>query len=167
MRVLVVDDQESWLGFVVRRLERAGHAAAGASSFERALAAIDRSSFDAGIFDVNLMPGFGFELIAPFRRRNPAARVLVLSGLPEYRSATLAFHAGADDYAASGLDAIHRFLRGERAAESGPDHPSLEHMKRDYIHRVIGDAGGNRSEAARRLGIHRQSLQRMLRKRPP
>lgn len=167
MRVLMVDDQEGWLEFAVRRLERLLHAAVGACTFERALEEIARGRFDAGIFDVNLMPGFGFDLVAPFRARNPGARVLLLTALPEYRSATLAFHAGADDYAVSELTSIERFLRGERATPPAPAYPTLEQMKREYVHRVVNDANGNRSVAARRLGLHRQSLQRLLRKRPP
>lgn len=167
MRVLMVDDQEGWLGFVVRRLARLGHSAVGVASFERALAEIAAAQFDAGIFDVNLMPGFGFDLVRPFRARNPAARVLILSAMPEYRSARLAFHAGADDYAVSERESIERFLRGETAAPSTPCYPTLEQMKREYVHRVVNDFNGNRSAAARRLGLHRQSLQRLLRKRPP
>jgi two-component system, response regulator RegA len=167
MRVLVVDDQEGWLGFAVRRIERLGHAAVAAASFEHAVDAIARAHFDAGIFDVNLMPGFGFDLVPPFRTRNPAARVLILTALPEYRSATLAFHAGADDFAVSELQSIERFLRGERAMAGGASYPTLEQMKREYVHRVVNDVNGNRSAAARRLGLHRQSLQRLLRKRPP
>jgi two-component system, response regulator RegA len=167
MRVLVVDDQEGWLAFAVRRIERLMHAAVGAPTFEGALEEIANAPYDAGIFDVNLMPGFGFDLIRPFRARNPDARVLVLTALPEYRSATLAFHAGADDYALSELASIERFLRGERAAAPAPSYPTLEQMKREYVHQVVNDAKGNRSAAARRLGLHRQSLQRLLRKRPP
>jgi two-component system response regulator RegA len=168
MRVLMVDDQEGWLALALRRIERCHHAAVGAATFERALEEIARGQFDAGIFDVNLMPGFGFDLVPPFRERNPSARVLVMSALPEYRSATMAFHAGADDYALSELSAIERFLRGERAgAPSDPGYPTLEQMKREYVHRVVREANGNRSAAARRLGLHRQSLQRLLRKRPP
>src|SRR5688572_4631078 len=109
MRVLMVDDQEGWLVFAVRRIERLLHAAVGAPTYQLGLEEIEREHFDAGIFDVNLMPGFGFDLIRPFRARNPQARVLVLTALPEYRSATLAFQAGADDYAVSELDAIERF----------------------------------------------------------
>lgn len=167
MRVLIVDDQEGWLRFAVRRVERLGHTAVGAPSFEHALGEIARGRFDAGVFDVNLMPGFGFDLVGPFRTRNQDARVLVLTALPEYRSAILAFHAGADDFAVSELESIERFLRGERAAAAEPRYPSLEQMKREYVHRVVNDANGNRSVAARRLGLHRQSLQRLLRKRPP
>ena len=168
MRVLMVDDQEGWLGFAVRRIQRLRCTVVGAATFERALAEIAGAPFDVGIFDVNLMPGYGFDLVRPLRTRNPRARVLVLTALPEYRSATLAFHAGADDYAVSELASIERFLRGERAgAAASPSYPSLEQMKREYIHQVVNDAKGNRSAAARRLGLHRQSLQRLLRKRPP
>jgi two-component system, response regulator RegA len=167
MRVLMVDDQEGWLGFAVRRMERLRYTAVGVATFEGALAEIARARFDAGVFDVNLMPGFGFDLVGPFRTRNPGARVLVLTALPEFRSATLAFHAGADDYAVSELSSIERFLRGERACPSSPSYPTLEQMKREYVHQVVNDANGNRSAAARRLGLHRQSLQRLLRKRPP
>lgn len=167
MRVLMVDDQEGWLGLAVRRLERAGHAAVGVPTFEGALAAIAVAPFDAGVFDVNLMPGFGFDLVRPFRNRNPQARVLIMSALPEYRSARLAFHAGADDYAVSELGTIERFLRGETVEPTTACYPTLEQMKREYVHQVVSDFNGNRSAAARRLGLHRQSLQRLLRKRPP
>src|SRR5688500_14554321 len=106
MRVLIVDDQESWLAVAVGRLVRLDLTVVGISSFEAALKEIARAPFDAGIFDVNLMPGFGFDLVEPLRARNPAARVLIVTALPEYRSATMAFHAGADDYAVSELRSI-------------------------------------------------------------
>ena len=165
MHVLMVDDHEDWLVFSIRRIERLQHTAVGVATFEGALKTIDEADFDAGIFDVNLMPGFGFDLVQPFRRRNPDSRVLVLTALPEYHSATSAFQAGANDYAASEFGAIERFLRGERAAAREPSHLTLEQVKREYVHRVVNEANGNRSAAARRLGLHRQSLQRILRKR--
>jgi two-component system response regulator RegA len=165
MRVLLVDDQTEWLRFATRRIERLAHTVIGVSTFDGAVAEISQRAFDVGVFDVNLMPGFGFDLIGPFRRRNPRGRVLVTTGLPEYRGARQAFHAGADDYVVSELSSIERFLRGERPRPNDSPYPSLEDMKREYVHRVVSDANGNRSVAARRLGIHRQSLQRLLRKR--
>jgi len=167
MRVLMVDDHEDWLALAVRRIERLLHTAVGVQTLKRGLDEIGRGRFDAAIFDVNLMPGSGVELISPFRARNPDARILVVSALPEYRSATLAFHAGADDYAVSDLSSIDSFLRGERITARPPSYPTLELMKREYVHQVVNDANGNRSVAAKRLGLHRQSLQRLLRKRPP
>jgi two-component system response regulator RegA len=59
------------------------------------------------------------------------------------------------------------FLAAPSHASDGPRLPSLERMQWEYIHAVLGSCSGNVSEAARQLGIHRQSLQRMLRRHPP
>jgi two-component system response regulator RegA len=100
-------------------------------------------------------------------------QILVLSGFGSIATAVDAVHLGAVNFLPKPADAediLAAFERGSRVtadAEPAVETPSLARAEWEHIHRVLADCGGNVSEAARRLGIHRRSLQRKLRKRAP
>jgi two-component system response regulator RegA len=120
------------------------------------------------------MPGpSGLTLVRDLKQLYPEMRILVLSGFGSISTAVDAVHLGALNFLPKPADAddiLAAFERGENALEPAPmpaETPSLARAEWEHIHRVLADCCGNVSEAARRLGIHRRSLQRKLRKRAP
>jgi two-component system response regulator RegA len=113
------------------------------------------------------------DLVRDLTRMSARTRVLVLSGFGSIATAVDAVHLGAVNFLPKPADAediLAAFDRGSRVEQSGdhpPETPSLARAEWEHIHRVLADCDGNVSEAARRLGIHRRSLQRKLRKRAP
>src|SRR5690606_7449992 len=104
----------------------------------------------------------------------PTMRVLVLTGFGSIATAIDAVRLGATNYLPKPADAddiLAAFQRGEVDVAQQPttnhDVPSLARAEWEHIHRVLADCGGNISAAARRLGLHRRSPQRKLRKRAP
>jgi two-component system response regulator RegA len=121
------------------------------------------------------MPGrSGLELVRDLKKFAPATRVLVLTGFGSIATAVEAVKLGAVNYLSKPADAddiLAALERGEADPLETPDAPaqapSLARAEWEHINRILADCGGNISEAARRLGIHRRSLQRKLRKRAP
>ena len=121
------------------------------------------------------MPGkSGLELLRKLLQIEPETRIIILSGFGSIPASIDAVRAGAVNFLSKPADAddiLSAFMRGDEP--SVPDGavafpaPSLARNEWEHIHRVLSDCGGNISEAARRLGIHRRSLQRKLRKRAP
>ncbi len=125
------------------------------------------------IVDLRLRGDDGLDAIAIIREKSPDAKIVVLTGYGSIATAVQATKRGADNYLTKPVDIDqieHAFgigddARPETAAQK--DYPSLARHEREYIEYVLAECGGNISEAARRLGLHRQSLQRKLRKHTP
>jgi two-component system response regulator RegA len=119
------------------------------------------------------MPGLsGLALIAPLHAIAPGARIVVLTGYGSITSAVEALRAGAHDYLSKPVDAdqVIAALTGEAAprAEAGEaPSPTLARAEWEHIQRILADCHQNISEAARRLGITRRTLQLKLKKYPP
>src|SRR5688572_3663720 len=124
------------------------------------------------------MPGMnGLELVRHLHAIDQEMQIVVLTGYGTIATAVEAVRAGAADYLTKPVDtdqilAAFDRARGASDAEEGLNSgdgqtPSLARVEWDYIHRVLSDCGGNISQAARKLGIHRRSLQRKLQKLPP
>jgi two-component system response regulator RegA len=108
--------------------------------------------------------------LRPVRRRYPAARVIVATAFPSFRSAVSAIRLGADDYIAKPVGAadLTQMLDGRHEDVAQPaSFPSLHRMEWEYIQCVLRHTGGNISAAARMLEVERSTLQRKLRKHPP
>lgn len=128
-----------------------------------------RSSPDLMIVDLRLGPACGIETIRYLKTEAPNALVALVSGYVSIDIAVLAVKAGADYVMAkpiTGSELLRRLGEGVRE-ESWTGTPSLAQVEAEHIARVLIDCEGNVSEAARRLGIYRSSLQRKLRKSDP
>jgi len=124
------------------------------------------------VIDLRLGGERGLEVLQDLVERLPGIRCLVLTGYASVVTAVEAMKLGAHHYLTKPCDpdAIEQAFSNERGDPSVmvPEQPpSLARHEREYIEYVLAATGGNISEAARRLGLHRQSLQRKLRKYPP
>jgi two-component system response regulator RegA len=145
-----------------------------ATNYDEAMRVADGQSFELAVVDLRMPGKSGLELVRDLKRRSPSTKVLVLTGFGSIATAIDAIRLGATNYLPKPADAddiLAAFARGEADVECPPktthEVPSLARAEWEHIHRVLADCGGNISEAARRLGIHRRSLQRKLRKRAP
>ena len=163
--LLLVEDHAPFGRQLTRALERRGHTVLLAESVA-ATHALDLPDTLAGaIVDLNLPDGDGLELIADLAARGP---VLVLTGYASIATAVEAMRLGATGYLQKPADADQ--ILAALGAEAPPPEvatPSLARVEWEHIQRVLADCDGNVSEAARRLGLHRRSLQRKLQKLPP
>lgn len=171
--ILLVDDDEVFRERLARALRERGYAVASAGDHDGALAAARAARPDFAVVDLR-MPGLsGLALIAPLRELAPAARVVVLTGYGSITSAVEALRAGAHDYLSKPVDAdqIIAALTGEAAhpveASAPIPSPTLARAEWEHIQRILADCHQNISEAARRLGITRRTLQLKLKKYPP
>lgn len=126
------------------------------------------------IIDLKMPGKNGLELLQDIKDHDETTKVVVLTGYGSIATAIEAVRLGATYYVPKPADAddiLAAFERGEapplQAAETDYRAPSLARAEWEHINRVLSDCGGNISEAARRLNIHRRSLQRKLQKYPP
>ena len=170
--LLVVEDDEALRTRLVRAFADRGFLAQGAASTAEALACSDEAP-EYAVVDLRIGDESGLEVIRALLARDPATRIVMLTGYGSIATAVEAIRLGAIHYLTKPADAdeiLAALRRGETtaASPSPPGEPlSLARAEWEHINRVLSDSGGNISEAARRLGIHRRSLQRKLQKYPP
>lgn len=172
--ILLVDDT-----FVLRErlsiaMRQRGFRVESAGDFAEAVAVFTDRPTELAVLDLRMPGKSGLELLRKLLQIKPSTRIIMLSGFGSIPASIDAVRAGAVNFLSKPADAddiLSAFMRGEEP--SVPDGavafpaPSLARNEWEHIHRVLSDCGGNISEAARRLGIHRRSLQRKLRKRAP
>jgi len=169
--ILLVDDDEVLRERLAQAIRARGYEVRTAGSAEEALREVARESPEMAVLDLK-MPGMsGLDLLKELRNQDPSTRVLMLTGYGSIATAVQAVREGAVGYLPKPADAdeILAALAGkDTTAPAKPgETPSLARAEWEHIQRVLTDCGGNISEAARRLGIHRRSLQRKLHKYPP
>jgi two-component system response regulator RegA len=172
-RVLVIDDDAVFAQVLARALDARGFTSSIATSAAEALAACRREAPTHAVLDLRLGRDNGLRLIAELKSIAPALRLLLLTGYASIATAVEAVKRGADDYLAkpADADAIVAALRGRSAPLDQDALPEereqpLKRLEWERIQRVLAECGGNVSVAARRLGMHRRTLQRKLAKRP-
>lgn len=171
--LLLVDDDEPFRSALGRALGRRGFAVTLAEDARAAEKAAEAQVFEYALVDVRMPGATGVELCVALRRIDEETRIVVLTGYGTIANAVEAMRAGAADYLTKPVDAetCARALLGHAVPSPNPlageDVPSLERVEYEYIQRVLADAGGNISEAARRLRMHRRSLQRKITRTPP
>lgn len=171
---LVIDDDEIFRNRLCRALAQRNWEAAGAGSGEEAFEIARDRSPDLVLVDLR-MPGIGgLDLIPRLRALDSSTAIIVLTGYGSIPTTITAMKRGADHYLSKPADAdqvlaAFENLRAASAKEPGVPAtvPSLARVEWEHMQRVMADCGGNISQAARLLGIHRRSLQRKLSKHPP
>ncbi len=168
--VLVVDDDPIFLSTFRRELERRDWNVATAHSFADAAAVARAQRPTVIVLDVMLGDDSGIDLIEALRREWPAVRIVMTTGHPSFSNAVEAMRLGAHNFVPKPCT-VERVLAAAAVQPSAlrevPVYASLAQSERAHIERVISACNGNISEAARRLGMHRRSLQRKLRKNVP
>jgi len=184
--ILVVDDNETFRTRLVRAFADRGFDARGAADGEEALRRARAESPEYAVVDLRMPGDFGLDVVRALREVDEATRIVVLTGYGSIATAIEAIRIGAVDYLTKPADADQILAAFERQttplaappsslrSESADDGtglenntvPSLARVEWEHIQRVLMDCGGNVSQAARALGLHRRSLQRKLAKRP-
>lgn len=166
--LLLLDDDDVFRTRLARALGERGFAVHACASVEEALARIDTEP-EYAVLDLRVGGRSGLEVLKAFKSRAAGTRVVMLTGYGSIPTAIEATREGAAEYLAkpADADAVLRALLGVSSPHDPEDTPSLARAEWEYIHRVLAEVNGNVSEASRRLGVHRRSLQRKLQKLPP
>jgi len=170
--VLVVDDDAPLRTRLGRALESRGFEVVMAGSVAEAVAAVRAHPPAFAVLDMRLEDGNGLQVVEVIQAERPEARVVMLTGYGNIATAVAAVKAGAVDYLPKPADAddVARALLAARegAAPAPPENPmSADRVRWEHIQRVYELCGHNISETARRLNMHRRTLQRILAKRAP
>ncbi len=177
--VLVVDDDETFRSRLVRAFQAREFEAQGAKDGESAIALAKKESPEYAVVDLR-MPGIsGLDVVRELKTIDAMTNIVVLTGYGSIATALEAVRLGATHYLTKPADVDDVLAAFERANRSPGDPqplppaaleptnvPSLARAEWEHINRVLTDCGGNISQAARLLGLHRRSLQRKLSKYP-
>jgi len=169
--LLIVDDDKPFLTRLARAMEARGFEVATAESVAEGLRAVEDGVPAFAVVDMRLSDGNGLDVIQSMKARRPDARAIVLTGYGNIATAVTAVKLGATDYLAKPADAdevVKALLAmpGERAEP--PENPmSADRVRWEHIQRIYELCERNVSETARRLNMHRRTLQRILAKRAP
>lgn len=172
--ILLVDDTLVLRERLSMAMEQRGFRVETAGNFDEAVSVFNKNPTDLAVLDLRMPGRTGLELLRRLLQMKSNTRIIMLSGFGSIPASIDAVRAGAVNFLSKPADAddiLSAFLRGDEPTV--PDGaiafpaPSLARNEWEHIHRVLSDCGNNISEAARRLGIHRRSLQRKLRKRAP
>jgi len=170
--LLLVDDDAVYRERLAKALTARGYEVTTAADADAAVALAEMDSPELAVLDLRMPGESGLELLRRLKAIDPTTRVLMLTGYGSIATAMEAVHLGAVHYLTKPADVddiLAAFHRDGEAAEgaTGVETPSLARVEWEHIQRVLHDCDGNLSEAARRLGLHRRSLQRKAaRKRP-
>lgn len=170
-KLLIVDDDEALLGRLARVMERKGFIVTMASCLNDARECIKTEQFSHAILDLKLEQGSGLDIVQILKDHQPDCRVVMLTGFGNIATAVSAVKAGAIDYLPKPADpdAIVAALlqKGESMPPPPEDPMSADRVRWEHIQRVYEQCGRNVSETARRLKLHRRTLQRILAKHAP
>ena len=169
--LLIVDDDAPLRNRLGRAMEDRGFTVTTADSVAQGVAACKSSPPAYAVVDLRLTDGNGLEVVEALRETRPEMRIVMLTGYGNIATAVAAVKAGAVDYLAKPADAdaiAAALLETERALPPPPEDPmSADRVRWEHIQRVYEQCGRNVSETARRLKMHRRTLQRILAKYAP
>ncbi|MCM2371328.1 response regulator [Rhodopirellula sp. ICT_H3.1] len=172
--IMLVDDTEVLRERLAMAMRSRGFEVRTAGNFDEAVSVFTHAPTDLAVLDLRMPGRSGLDLLRKLLQIKPDCRIIMLSGFGSIPASIDAVRAGAVNFLSKPADAddiLSAFVRGEEplVPEGGLAFPapSLARNEWEHIHRVLADCNNNISEAARRLGIHRRSLQRKLRKRAP
>lgn len=169
--LLLVDDDATFCRVLAAALEGRGFAVRVAHDVPAAIAFAQQDPPEYAVVDLKMPGPSGLDLVAKLKALDPNTRVVVLTGYASIATAVEAIKLGAVHYLAKPADAdqvVAAFARVEGDADIavGERPLSVARLEWEHIQAVLHECGGNISETARRLGMHRRTLQRKLGKRP-
>ena len=169
--LLLVDDDDTFCQVLSAALERRGFAVRVAHNVAEGLAAAEGDSPEFAVIDLKMPGPSGLELVKKLKALDTHTRIVVLTGFASVATAVEAIKLGATHYLAKPADAdeiVAAFSRdsGNDAVPVETKPLPLSRLEWEHIQKVLTECGGNISETARRLGMHRRTLQRKLAKRP-
>ncbi len=169
--LLIVDDDRPFLQRLARAMESRGFDVNTAESIAEGLAKVKSAAPAFAVVDMRLNDGNGLDVIEEIRRRKPDCKTIILTGYGNIATAVTAVKMGAVDYLSKPADADDVYTALMRAPEDKaepPENPmSADRVRWEHIQRVFELCDRNVSETARRLNMHRRTLQRILAKRAP
>ena len=169
--LLIVDDDAPLCQRLARAMERRGFVVSTADGVAEGIAAATAHPPAFAVVDLRLGDGSGLDVVAALRGARPGARIVVLTGYGNIATAVAAVKAGALDYLPkpADADAVERaLLAREGATPEPPEDPmSADRVRWEHIQRIFELCDRNVSETARRLKMHRRTLQRILSKHAP
>jgi two-component system response regulator RegA len=169
--LLLVDDDEAFVKRLSRAMEKRGFLPETAQSVAEGRAKAQTNPPAYAVVDLRLEDGNGLDVIETLRQRRPDCRIVVLTGYGAIATAVAAVKIGAIDYLSKPADAddvTNALLAKGEALPQPPENPmSADRVRWEHIQRVYEMCDRNVSETARRLSMHRRTLQRILAKRSP
>ena len=169
--LVIVDDDKAFLQRLGRAMELRGFEVRMGSSIAEGLDLIRQKPPAFAVVDMRLEDGNGLDVIAELAKLKPDARAIVLTGYGNFATAVSAVKLGAADYLAKPADAdevTDALLAPANERAAPPENPmSADRVRWEHIQRVYELCNRNVSETARRLNMHRRTLQRILSKRSP
>tara|TARA_B100000686_G_scaffold68127_1_gene73720 strand:- start:78 stop:635 length:558 start_codon:yes stop_codon:yes gene_type:complete len=169
--LLIVDDDNPFRDRLARAMEKKGFSVSQAEGVKKGIDLIKLKKPAFAVVDLRLGDGNGLEIVKELQVSNPNCKVIMLTGYGNIPTAVAAIKQGAIDYLAKPADAddVEKALLADPNKKAHPpENPmSADRIKWEHIHRVFELCNRNVSETARRLKMHRRTLQRILSKRSP
>ena len=171
--LIIVDDDNPFRERLARAMEKKGFEVIQAESVKKGIDSVKSSkqAFGFAVVDLRLSDGNGLEVVKQIQTSNSESRIIMLTGYGNIPTAVAAIKEGAIDYLAKPADAddVEKALLADPSKKAAPpENPmSADRVKWEHIHRVFELCNRNVSETARRLKMHRRTLQRILSKRSP
>ena len=169
--LLIVDDDNPFRERLARAMEKKGFNVTQAEGVKSAIKSVEEKKPAFAVIDLRLSDGNGLEVVKTIRSLNYDSRVIMLTGYGNIPTAVAAVKQGAIDYLSKPADAedVEKALLADPNKKAQPpENPmSADRVKWEHIHRVFELCNRNVSETARRLKMHRRTLQRILSKRSP
>ena len=169
--LLIVDDDNPFRERLARAMEKKGFEVSQAESVKKGIETVKTKKPTFAVVDLRLNDGNGLEIVKVIQNSNSNSRIIMLTGYGNISTAVAAIKQGAIDYLAKPADAddVEKALLADpnRKAEPPENPMSADRVKWEHIHRVFELCNRNVSETARRLKMHRRTLQRILSKRSP
>ena len=169
--LLIVDDDNPFRQRLARAMEKKGFLVTQAEGVKAGLESIKSKKPAFAVVDLRLNDGNGIEVVKEIQKNNSESKIIMLTGYGNIPTAVAAIKEGAIDYIAKPADAddVEKALLADpNKKPAPPENPmSADRVKWEHIHRVFELCNRNVSETARRLKMHRRTLQRILSKRSP
>ncbi len=169
--LLILDDDKPFRERLGKAMERRGFNVTTAETTAEAIAVINETPPTFAVLDLRLEDGSGLDIVPLLREIKPNSQIVILTGYGNIATAVAAVKAGAVDYLAKPADADQveaALLAQGKNLPPPPQNPmSVDRVRWEHIQRVYEQCNRNVSETARRLNMHRRTLQRILAKRAP